>query len=268
MESFADIAAAITEKGVTIHNGKGYSSYANAVRQIYSDAYTDEYEYPAKKQNPVMYALELIVWCKTIKEQIRQAIIDGGVECDETVPLSEYGNKIRQIASEQPLEIVTQRLPDGMYDTAYSAQLEATGGKEPYTWKFKRGILPKGLGINPDGTVTGTPTAAISISLLYVSCTDSAGNTVSKKTPIRIKPKEVHIGCRSSLNITYDGLPHTADIYCREYPDAELKITYGVDRTEYVVEPGMYIVNVTLLDTNLTRAPGSGDYFLIIEEAK
>lgn len=48
MLSFADIKAAVIEKGGNISADKGYNRYANAIRQLYSDTYTDEYAYPER----------------------------------------------------------------------------------------------------------------------------------------------------------------------------------------------------------------------------
>lgn len=42
-----------------------------------------------------------------VKQEIRQAIIDGGVDVPDDTPFSEYGDKIRQI---QRFEITTSNL--------------------------------------------------------------------------------------------------------------------------------------------------------------
>ena len=59
--------------------------------------YTDEYAYPERLPIAISNAINYVRWCKAVKEQIRQAIIAGGVECGTDVPLSEYRNKIREI---------------------------------------------------------------------------------------------------------------------------------------------------------------------------
>lgn len=59
------------------------------------------------------------------------------------------------------LTITTAALPDGTIGTAYSQQLAATGGAQPFTWSITQGTLPGGLTLNPaTGAVTGTPNAA------------------------------------------------------------------------------------------------------------
>jgi hypothetical protein len=46
--------------------------------------------------------------------------------------------------------------------TPYSASLNATGGKAPYTFSIVAGKLPAGLTLNSaTGAITGTPTAAV-----------------------------------------------------------------------------------------------------------
>jgi hypothetical protein len=59
------------------------------------------------------------------------------------------------------LKVTIAALPNGVIGTLYpaGAQLQATGGVAPYTWSLTGGTtLPAGLTLNPDGTITGTPT--------------------------------------------------------------------------------------------------------------
>ena len=191
MSSFADIKAAIIEMGGTLPEGKGYNRYANAVRSIYSDTYADEYEYPKntvepiKRVIPVAYALELVVWCKAIKEQIRQAIIGGGVECGEAVPLSEYGNKIREIST-APQILTADDTVVGYVGKPCNYQLEASGGTPPYTWSTDAWWL-YGTRLNSDGTITGTSTMSTSMSgNCSITVTDAAGKSTTVQIWLRI----------------------------------------------------------------------------------
>lgn len=96
LASFADIASAIAEMGGSVSGG--YATYAQGVRSIYSSAeYTPQNTYPEKSAYLATNICNQILFCAAVKEEIRQAIIDGGVECGADVPLSQYGDKIRQI---------------------------------------------------------------------------------------------------------------------------------------------------------------------------
>jgi hypothetical protein len=72
------------------------------------------------------------------------------------------------------LQITTTQLPDATSNSAYSAQLAATGGSAPYVWSAS-GSLPAGLTMSSTGVVSGTPTAA-GQSMLTVNVKDTEQN--------------------------------------------------------------------------------------------
>lgn len=57
------------------------------------------------------------------------------------------------------LHVTTTSLPAATPGVAYSQQLAAVGGVEPYKWKRTSGSLPKGLKLSSAGAITGTVTA-------------------------------------------------------------------------------------------------------------
>jgi len=57
------------------------------------------------------------------------------------------------------LRVDATALPDGSLNVAYTAQLSAIGGAEPYVWSVGAGALPPGLSVADSGAVSGTPTA-------------------------------------------------------------------------------------------------------------
>ena len=89
MASFADIKAAIAEKGGTVTGG--YADYAKNIRNLYSnDTYAPQYQYPTEKSPIMQYLINLynrITFCYAVKQEIRQAIIDGGVDVPDDTNL-------------------------------------------------------------------------------------------------------------------------------------------------------------------------------------
>lgn len=76
-----------------------------------------------------------------------------------------------------PLAVPTTALPNATVGTAYSTSLNATGGTAPYTWSVATGTLPAGLTLNPNGTISGTPTTA-ETSSFALKVTDTANASV------------------------------------------------------------------------------------------
>ncbi|HTA51410.1 MAG TPA: hypothetical protein VK757_01420 [Candidatus Acidoferrum sp.] len=79
------------------------------------------------------------------------------------------------VAPTAPMQITTTSLPNGVANQAYpSTQLQATGGVPPYTWALTSaaGTLD-GLTLNPNGTITGTPTAVGVFNAFTVQVSDS-----------------------------------------------------------------------------------------------
>lgn len=59
-------------------------------------------------------------------------------------------------------QITTDSLPGATVGSFYSAQLQASGGQQPYVWSLSPGSspLPAGLSLGNDGTLNGTPGTA------------------------------------------------------------------------------------------------------------
>jgi Putative Ig domain len=72
-----------------------------------------------------------------------------------------------------PPAVTTTSLPNGQVGVAYSATLSATGGTTPYTWTLTSGTLPAGLTLSSSGTITGTPTVAVSATPLTFTVRDA-----------------------------------------------------------------------------------------------
>jgi Rieske Fe-S protein len=70
--------------------------------------------------------------------------------------------------------------------TPYSGVFQATGGTSPYVWAVLSGLLPPGLALTADGTISGRPTATGSYSFL-VQATDRHGATGTGAFTIRVE---------------------------------------------------------------------------------
>ena len=71
-----------------------------------------------------------------------------------------------------------QTPPAGAYGSPYGFTFTATGGNSPLSWTVTAGTLPPGLTLDPNGTLSGTPTAASSTPFAFaVTVTDSSTPT-------------------------------------------------------------------------------------------
>jgi hypothetical protein len=91
------------------------------------------------------------------------------------------------IAVSGRVSIVTpSTLPSGTVRAPYSEVLTASGGVQPYSWSLAAGGTPPiGIVVNPDGTVTGTPTSTGPFNF-SVTVTDSAGATATRTFTLSI----------------------------------------------------------------------------------
>lgn len=72
-----------------------------------------------------------------------------------------------------PISISTA-VPPGTVGQPYTHTLQISGGTAPYTWEVITGGLPAGIGISPEGILTGTPQpAAATTSVFTVRVTDA-----------------------------------------------------------------------------------------------
>ncbi len=100
------------------------------------------------------------------------------------------------VGSSSQLSISTTSLPSGTVNTAYGAQLAATGGSTPYAWSIVGGSLPANISLNAStGVLSGTPTAAATATFT-VQVRDNQSNTAQRQLSITINP------ATSTLQIT------------------------------------------------------------------
>ena len=94
-----------------------------------------------------------------------------------------------------PLKATTMVLKQAEVGKAYSDQLEATGGRAPYSWSLAGGELPIGLSLSPRGRLSGTPTipGPSSISLEVADASRPVPLTTTVQLSLTTAPSPVVI---------------------------------------------------------------------------
>jgi hypothetical protein len=130
---------------------------------------------------------------------------------DSSTPTAQTATQQLSIIVTSAFAITTSSLPNGTVSTAYSQQLQATGGTAPLTWSLQTGSsLPAGLAISSAGLIAGTPTAAGTTNFT-VKAVDSSTTpqTITKAFGITIVASNANIcdpantGSESLLNGHY-----------------------------------------------------------------
>ena len=113
--------------------------------------------------------------------------------------------------------ITTTSVPAGIQGVVYSQSFSASGGTLPYQWSLNGGDLPPDVGLNPGGSLAGTPSGSGTYSFT-VRVTDGQGETDTKTysvtigsasaAPIIKNPSPLvsgNVGMSYSLTFTADG---------------------------------------------------------------
>ncbi|MFZ0817363.1 MAG: putative Ig domain-containing protein [Candidatus Sulfotelmatobacter sp.] len=95
------------------------------------------------------------------------------------------------------VEITTTTLPNGTVKSAYSADIQASGGCTPYKWAIASGALPAGITVKPSSTttsliLTGTPTTADTDSFV-VKVTGCGGHVQETSYKVVIQSAANHV---------------------------------------------------------------------------
>ncbi len=129
-------------------------------------------------------------------------------------------------------------IPAGVINTAYSQQLNATGGSGTSTFAVTTGALPAGLTLSTSGLISGTPTTAGS-STFTVQATDAASDKASRVYTLAIN---------STLAINQATLP--SPVVGSAYSQ-QLSVTGGTTPFTYTLASGALPAGLTLSSTGL-----------------
>ncbi len=151
------------------------------------------------------------------------------------------------------LKITTASLPAGTVGTSYSAELQATGGKAPYTWTIKSGAIPSGLLFRAAGTISGTPAIAGSANTLTFEVTDADKNTATSRN-LNLK-----INSAPAPRVTTTSLPNATVGFAYS---ASLQATGGKSPYTWSVKAGVLPAGLSLSATgSIVGTPtASGDF--------
>jgi hypothetical protein len=132
------------------------------------------------------------------------------------------------ITNPPPPTIKTTAASVGAINLPYSFQFTANDGLAPLTWR-QTGVLPQGLTLATDGTLSGTPTA-LGSSLITVTVTDS----LSRSSP----PQDFTIliaahGFRATSSMAYKRDGHTATLL----QDGRVLVTGGWQQFQSAPSP-------------------------------
>lgn len=107
---------------------------------------------------------------------------------------------------------VSTDLPAAQVGSPYSQQLQASGGREPYTWSVDvNSTLPSGLSLSSTGLLSGTPAAAGPTDFVVdVSDGQQPPLTAAQPLGLLVVPAGVAIGASSAGSTTSNTAPATA----------------------------------------------------------
>jgi hypothetical protein len=87
----------------------------------------------------------------------------------------------------KPVHIQTAALPAARHGKPYAARLTATSGSAPYRWSLLA-RAPKGLHLEADGRILGTPLVKPGTYVLNVRVKDASATFDTRRLTLRVKP--------------------------------------------------------------------------------
>jgi hypothetical protein len=178
------------------------------------------------------------------------------------------------------LAIVTASLPDGEVGVAYAASVAATGGTAPYAFSISAGALPPGLQLQPDGSVSGTPTAAGTYGITMQATDAGSPAQVASRTysiaivsqqgsPLQIITPtlpDATLGVTYSAQLAASGgtAPYafSVDAGSALPPGLNLALSGAIDGTP--TTPGRFTFTITAVDTSSPQQSASAGFTLTV----
>lgn len=146
-------------------------------------------------------------------------------------------------------DIDSSGVGDGQLLTPYQGVLQVRGYDGPAAWTVTGGELPAGLGMQGNGTVSGTPTW-VGHSTFTVSVSLGGSSTLTGEVGLRITPgdTQVHLGwTRDQTTRLTNSQGLMLDMWVRA-------VGGGEEMSKYTLDPGVYTVG-----TNGVAEAGAGD---------
>ena len=137
--------------------------------------------------------------------------------------------------------VTTTTLPPATIGVAYTAQLAASGGAQPFTWTLASGTLPAGITLSTAGLLSGTPTA-LGTFPFSVKATDSAATPSSSTAALTL------VVSAPTLVITTTGIPNGVT---GQALSTQLALTGGIAPYTWSVSGGSLPAGVTLSSAGL-----------------
>jgi len=148
-----------------------------------------------------------------------------------------------------PVSLAPAALPAGLQESPYAWKVPAYGGKEPMRLMVTGGALPPGVGLSPDGTLSGTPKASGTF-IFSVSATDSCKNGQQSATrayrlgiadsPAGVDAIVQSIVMKGPLSIAASAIPAAVTIPAG--PGSATPVTYRItakpEETATLTSPG------------------------------
>lgn len=107
------------------------------------------------------------------------------IDCTARIVVGDYiGAQMAGFDAAAPLGLI-DHLQDGEKDVPYTPRTVVVGGNSPYLVSITQGALPPGMGLGPDGVLTGTPTSGGQFSFT-VAATDADNVAVSAPYVLKV----------------------------------------------------------------------------------